>query len=278
MNPAEAWVVAIEDEGNTLETVPKVSEQEQIRYLRSKATNFVFLFGKPAIGKTAITASLIHYLNTECPHGNLEKRGNFKGQRVWDSIQLAIAEHRFPDRTGAGNVFEIESVFVPTKSRRFLSRLSLTFLDMGGESLWEVSSRQSGKLPAHIDIYFKAGSLSLTFILVTSPEEARADDQLMLNFLDYIGQKSSHFREAKALLLVAKWDTYTGGASVDEFLRFHMPSTYRRLTSSSNGYGPFSLGSIDEVDGQPYIQEYDSRPAKAVFQWLYRTLTGKQLN
>jgi hypothetical protein len=57
-----------------------------------------------------------------------------------------------------------------------------------------------------------------------------------------------------------------------------MPNTFRRLRSSTNGFGVFSLGSIDDVDGQPYIQEYDSRPAKAVFQWLYGTLTGKQLS
>lgn len=271
--------MAIEDEENTQETpVPKVSEQDQIRYLRSKSTNFVFLFGKQGIGKTAITASLLHYLNTECPHGNLEKQGNFKGQRQWDIVKQQIAAGRFPDRTGDFEVFEIESVFVPTKSHRFLSRLSLTFLDMGGKSLYEVSSRASGKLPSHIDIFFKAGNLPLTFILVTSPDEARADDPLIVNFLDYISQKSSHFREAKALLLVAKWDTYAGGANAEEFLRSHMPNTFRRLRRSSNAFGVFSLGSIDDVDGQPYIQEYDSRSAKAVFQWLYGTLTGKQLS
>jgi hypothetical protein len=211
----------------------------------------------------------------------LEKKGNFEGQRVWDAIKQTIAEGRFPDRTGTTDVkvFEIESVFVPANNRKFLSKLSVTFLDMGGEHLYEVSSRKSGKLPSNIDIYFKAGNLPLTFIMVTSPEEARLDDHLMVNFLDYINQKSSHFREARVLLLVAKWDAYAGQDSVTDFLRFHMPNTFRRLDRPTNSYGVFSLGTIeDDVDGQPLIQEYDSRPAKAVFQWIYKTLTGKQLS
>ena len=32
------------------------------------------------------------------------------------------------------------------------------------------------------------------------------------------------------------------------------------------------------VDGRPFIQEYDSRPAKNVFEWIYKTLTGKQIS
>ena len=272
--------MAMEDDDNTLETpILKVSEQEQIRYLRDKATNFIFLFGKYAIGKTAITASLIHYLNTECHYGSLEKRGNQEGQRLWEIIKQAIAQGRFPDRTGGENVFEVESLFVPSNNRKHLSKLPLTFLEMSGESLSEVSIRKSGKLPSNIDLFFKAGNLSMTFIMVTSHEEAHEDDQLMVEFLDYIIQKSPRFRDSRVLLLISKWDTYAGRGNVTDFLRTQMPNTFRRLARSTNAYGSFSLGTIEEqVDGRPFIQEYDSKPARDVFEWLYKTLTGKKIS
>ena len=270
----------MEDIDNTQETpILKVTEQDQIKYLRDKATNFIFLFGKPAAGKTAITASLIHYLNSECNYGSLEKKGNPEGQRLWETIKQALAEGRFPDRTGGTNVFEVESHFVPSNNRKYLSKLSLTFLEMGGDSLSEVSIRKSGKLPSNIDIYFKAGNLSMLFILVAPHEEAHEDDQLMVEFLDYINQKSPRFRDSRVLLLVSKWDKYAGGNNVTDFLRHQMPTTFRRLTRSTNAYGVFSLGAIeDQVDGRPFIQEYDSRPAKNVFEWIYKTLTGKQIS
>lgn len=257
---------------------PMMPELDQIKYLRDRPTNFIFLFGKPAIGKTAITASLIHYLNTECYYGSLEKNGNQEGQRLWEAFQQAIAERRFPGRTGLGTVFEVEGLFVPSRTRQHLSKLPLTFLEVRGDSLWEVSIQKSGKLPAHIDVYFKAGNISMTFIMVTSCDEAHEDDPLMVNFLDYIIQKSSRYREARVLLLVSKWDKYTGHATITEFLRQQMPQTFRRLSRGTNAYGVFSLGIIDDdVDGSPLIQEYSSKPAKRVFEWLYQTLTGQKI-
>jgi hypothetical protein len=272
--------MAVDDVDISLGTsLIRVSEQEQITYLRDKATNFVFLFGKQGEGKTAITASLIHYLNTECRYGSLEKKGNPAGQRVWEIIKQAIAQGRFPDRTSKANVYEVESLFVPSSNCKHLSKVSLTFLEMSGESLSEVSIMKSGRLPSNIDIYFNAGNLSMTFLLITSHQEAHSDDHLMVEFLDYINQKSPRFREARVLLLISKWDTYTERENVTEFLKHQMPNTFRRLAKSTNGYGVFSLGTIgNQDDGAPFILKYNSGSAKDVFEWLYRTLTGKQIN
>lgn len=272
--------MAIDDVDTSLETpILKVSEQEQLTYLRDKATNFIFLFGKQGEGKTAITASLIHYLNTECHYGSLEKKGNPEGQRVWEIIKQAIARGHFPDRTSKANVYEVESLFVPSSNHKHLSKVSLTFLEMSGESLSEVSIMKSGRLPSNIDSYFKVGNLSMTFLLITSHQEAHGDDHLIVEFLDYIIQKSPRFRDARVLLLLSKWDTYTGPENVTEFLKRQMPNTFRRLAKSTNAYGVFSLGEIaSQVGGAPRISKYDSRPAKDVFEWLYRTLTGKRIS
>lgn len=266
------------DDRDNKYSTQKTSELEQIKYLLSKDTNFVFLFGKPACGKTAITASIINYLNTRCEFGRLEQTGNQTSRQLGETIRKAIAGGRFPDRTGIGNVFEVDCHFIPASNRAHLSDLWFTFLEMSGEDLSEVSVSKSGKLPSNIDVFFKAGTLSITFILVTPYNEVKDDDDLMVEFLDYINKKSPRFRNARVLLLVSKWDNSNGRISVSDFLRQQMPQTFKKLSSSTNSYGVFTLGTVvDEVDEIPYIQEYDSASAKRVFKWLYETLENQTL-
>lgn len=272
--------MASDEQDNTPGSGPlRGSEQEQIRQLQDMGTNFIFLFGKLGVGKSSITASLLHYLSTECHYGNLEKRGNPEGQQMWEAIRRDFAGHRFPQRSNNETVYEVECIFVPSSNYAHLTKLPLTFLEMGGESLSRVSIMNSGELPSNIDIFFKAGNLSMLFVLVTSPQEAQQDDHLLVEFLDYINQKSPRYRDARALLLVAKWDEYRGLEGVDKFLKQNMPSTYRRLAKPTNAYGVFTVGTVEgNLGGRPYIHQYDSRPARNVFGWIYRTLTGKKLS
>ena len=269
----------MDDQNDDQEPAPlRASEQEMIRNLQDMGTNFIFLFGKQGVGKTAIVASLLYYLASECHYGNLEKKGNRKGQHRGELFRQAIASRRFPERS-TPQVFAVESLFVPSNNRGHLSKLPLTFLEMDGKSLAEVSIMSNGQLHPDIDIYFKAGTLSLLFLMVTSPQEAQQDDHLMVEFLDYINQKSPRFRDARVLFLISKWDTYSGQESVSDFLKRKMPSTFRRLSKSTNAYGAFSVGYVENnVGGEPFIHEYDSRPARAVFEWIYQTLTGKKLS
>jgi hypothetical protein len=257
----------------------QLSEADQINYLKKKPTNFVFLFGKQGVGKTAITASLIHYLASVCAYGNIEKVGDMEGKRLGERIRHLLSQDRFPDRTAMGTLTQVDCRFVPTK--KGLKELNLTFLEMSGEDLKRVDVNEyEGKLPDNIDVFFKVEGLSLTFILVTSHDEASADDSLMVNFLDYLIDKSPVYRNSRVLLLISKWDKVRemhGDVDVEGFIRKNMRQTFRKIDRTANAFRHFSLGDVTDADGQPLIKNYDERSPEIVFEWLYRTLTGKSL-
>jgi hypothetical protein len=256
-----------------------LSEAEQINYLKGKRTHFIFLFGKQGVGKTAITASLIHYLASESEYGNIEMGGDDTGRRLGARIRYLISTGRFPDRTNVGSLTEIDCRFDPAKSG--LEELKFTLLEMSGEDLKLVDVNEyDGKLPDNIDVFFKAEGLSMTFILVTSPDEARGDDQLMVNFLDYLINKSPVYRHSRVLLLMSKWDEVKKkhpNTDLEKFIKENMRQTFRKINRPTNAYRHFSLGEVTEADGQPYISKYDETSPKMVFEWLYRTLTGRDV-
>jgi hypothetical protein len=252
------------------------SETDQINYLKKKLTNYIFLFGKQGVGKTAITASLIHYLASVCEQGNIEKVGNMEGKKLGERIRYLISHNRFPDRTNVGSLTQVDCRFVPSK--RNLKELDFTFLEMSGEDLKQVDvNEHEGRLPDNIDVFFKVEGLSLTFILVTSYDQASADDSLMVNFLDYLIDKSPVYRQSRVLLLISKWDEVPRSQDVEDFIRDNMRQTFRKINRATNAFSQFSLGEVAEVDGQPYIRNYDDASPERVFEWLYRTLIGKNL-
>lgn len=255
----------------------EVSEAEQINYLEGRETNFVFIFGRSGAGKTAITASLINYLSTECEHGNLVGIDNGDGRRLLETIRNTIRDKRFPDQTRIGSLTHIDIRFEPLKKSK--SNLWITFLEMSGENLTAIELRDNtpSQFPPNIDVFFKANNLSMIFVLVTSQQQANRDDALMVTFLDYIIGKDSRFQNSRLLLLVSQWDTFVGEIETEEFIRTRMPLTYARLRKNTNAIRNFSLGRITMVDNFPRIQEYNGEPAEKVFHWIYETLTGKSL-
>lgn len=254
-----------------------ITEADQINYLEGRETNFVFIFGKPAVGKTAITASIINYLSTECDHGNLVGIDNGDGRRLLEKIRNTIRDRKFPDRTTVGTLTEIDIKFEPLKKTK--NNLWLTFLEMSGEDLKsvELNDISPSQLPTNIDVFFKANNLSMIFILVTSHDDANKDDALMVTFLDYIFGKDSRFQNSRILLLVSKWDTFVGEIDTEDFIKNRMSLTYARLRKNTNAMRNFSIGRVITADNKPLIQEYNGEPAEKVFHWIYETLTGSSL-
>lgn len=255
----------------------EISEAEQINYLEGRETNFVFIFGKSGVGKTAITASLVNYLSTECEYGNLVGIDNGSGRRLLETIRNTIRDKRFPDRTKVGTLTEIDIRFEPLKKTK--SNLWLTFLEMSGENLTtiELNDKTPSQFPTNIDVFFRANNLSMVFILVTSHQDANKDDAFMVTFLDYIIGKDPRFQNSRILLLVSQWDTFVGEIDTEDFIKTRMPLTYARLRKNTNAVRDFSIGRITMADNLPRIQEYNGEPAEKVFHWIYETLTGKSL-
>lgn len=251
------------------------NEAQEIAYLRSRNTNFIFLFGKPMSGKTTLIASLIHYLSAVSEYGNLERVGEQKDWRLIENLRYQFGKGEFSNRTVLGSVTEINIRFSPNPQRKRLSDLYLTFLEMSGEDLKEIQT--VGEFSDNIDVFFKVENISLTFILMTRFDEAKEDDYLISSFLDYLSAKFSSLRKPKFLLLVSNWDNYSGKDDIREFVSKNMPITFRKISAPVNAIKGFSVGKVSQKEGFPFIERFDVEPTEAVFAWLYKTLTGKDL-
>src|SRR5213595_2023861 len=103
----------------SVEQREKLTEAQQISYLENKETNFVFIFGKPAAGKTVITASLLNFLSSHCDYGNLvgiydeSNQSSNEGRRTLETIRRKFSEKRLPARTDKGSLTEIDIKFEP---------------------------------------------------------------------------------------------------------------------------------------------------------------------
>jgi len=257
--------------------------------LRERKTNFVFLFGRPGSGKTAIISSLCHYLSTN-PSGALELRNsdNKEGMFFLKEIFRKGKAGHFLDRTARNKITEIDLMYTPRKPKK---PMNLTFLEMSGEDLTKVELRKDdysgatsgGILPDNIDVYLKCPKIKMIFLLVTEWKKAETDDILMFEFLDYVRKKQKAFRKPQVLLLVSKWDTYDGihYNNIDAFVRENMKLTYNLLTQIEGSISYFTVGNVVEMENddtrEPLIADMDPTQSDVVKRWIYQSVTGKTI-
>lgn len=263
-------------------------EARQIRFLQTivKETNFVFLFGAAQRGKTVVTSSVVNFLSSVDAMGNLApfrlkpKSDADEGRKLFDRIRRLHAQQRFPERTtlvGDREPIYVNIAFSPNKELDS-EPLRLTFLEMPGEDLKAVDSPDGvGELPPTINAFMRVEGLKPAFILITSPDNAFDDDQLMSSFIDYICELDSRFDASRFLLLITKWDTYGGALSPAEFVAENMKLTNAKLFNPKHSIAAFSIGAVDVVGGNPFLKRYEPSYAKAVVNWLYMEFTGKPL-
>jgi ABC-type cobalamin/Fe3+-siderophores transport system ATPase subunit len=255
--------------------------------LQDRKTTFVFLFGRPGSGKTAIISSLCHFMGTH-PSGVLEVRNkrNREGMFFLKEIFRKGREGLFLERTARNKITEIDLRYTPKKPKK---SMNLTFLEMSGEDLNKVELKrnrmngeaQGGLLPDNIDIYLKCPRVKMVFLLVTEQSRVREDDVLMFEFLDYLRKKQKNFRKPKVLLLVSKWDQYGGKYKKDigAFVSNHMKLTNNLLTQIEGTIAYYTVGDVVEVQHEQatesMISQFDARQADVVKRWLYQAITNR---
>ncbi len=274
------------------ELAPRTAK-EQYENLTNRQTTFIFLFGKPAAGKTHLMASLIHYMKT-CELGDLILSNNnlrdshLLFQDMFKSIQTGTYLNRTAAQIGGTEPpTEIDLIFRPKDTR--LPEMRFTFLEMSGENLEMVQVRgnnqQTGRLPDSIETYLNCPNLNLNFFLLSSHESATYDSQLIDSFLDYLVQKDEKFDRYKYLLAITKWDTYKGEYKNDyeAFIEKIMPQVYHRLirAGSPNALTSYSLGTFQKNHENGHetdiLVKADYTHAAAVTAWMYKNITGKPL-
>ncbi len=255
--------------------------------LQDRKTTFVFLFGRPGSGKTAIISSLCHFMGTH-PSGSLEVRNksNKEGMFFLKEIFKKGREGLFLERTARNKITEIDLRYTPKKPKK---SMNLTFLEMSGEDLNKVELKRDrlngeakgGILPDSIDIYLKCPRINMVFLLVTEQSRVREDDVYMFEFLDYLRKKQKNFRKPKVLLLVSKWDEYGGKYKKDisAFVANHMKLTNNLLTQIDGTISYYTVGDVIEVQHEQateaMISQFDARQADVVKRWLYQAITKR---
>lgn len=285
------------DDGSNNSSSPKSESptgnvKEQIAYLKSKATNYIFLFGQQGSGKSVVSSSLIYHLmnDTRGVLRVIRSESNADGERFATKIQTLIENGDFPDRTKAGTVTQVDLHYTPhDKSKK---QIYVTLLEMSGETLRDVSiderDKGKGKLPHNIDVFFLTGGLSMLFILVTSTDKARQDVSLINQFLDYIVQKDNKFYNSNIILLISKWDKNMGIEKIEQFVERNLKSVYTKIfrPNAQNAIIPYKIGDVTPIPDtdsegkefyRDYIQSFDHHSPELLWNWIYKSITGEFL-
>jgi hypothetical protein len=255
--------------------------------LQQMDSNFIFPVGMGQAGKTVALYSMLRHLMTKDSPGQLYPvdspwKAVDKTGVILSEVATMFRESKLPKSTQVigGNVFEdtkqANYEFAPSNKR--FPNLRMTFVDFSGENYKDFLSTE--RFPAGIDAFFQVGGLSLTFLLMTSHEHAAKDDHLFSLFLGHIAKQDPAFRNARAAIVLTKWDTYKGKDSVDQFIEKWMPMTYASTRNPSNALMCFTVGSVGkDADGKTeWLKQFNPAPAAALFKWIYQSITRVNLD
>jgi hypothetical protein len=253
-------------------------EDRTIEYVEGKNTNYIFLFGSTATGKTSVSASVIFHLAiTGQKFGDVEFFGyedDPAGYRMLGELLEGMSKGILPGRTPIEQITHLSIRYRPKD--RSKPSIPITFLDMAGSDLVKI---KSGCFHKAIDVFFRADrdKVSMLYILITSENYAAGDDKLMIDFLNYITSHNSRFQFSRVLLLISPQGDYSNNLNVKEFIQKHMPLTWSKIERAPIAYRYFTLGDIKREDRYDRIVKYDEEPAREIFNWIYYTINGKHL-
>lgn len=270
---------------------PESSETEQIELITSMRSNFVFFFGKPSGGKSAVLSAVLYHLRKD-PDGTMNMVSTFdngEGAKLEGEIQELMNKGRFIDRTKVGSLTYLTLNYMPKKfDPNPYPKLNTTFLEMSGENLKEVSVGKSGRFPSNIDIFFRIPNLPMLFIVVIPWDyklrmrdevDKINDDSLVARFFDYVKDKNPMLGNARVMLLISKWDSnpHKETYGLLEFVEQNLPETYAQIKNSKNIVDVFSVGNIGEADNKPYIYSHNKHYPKHLWRQIYMTFTNCDL-
>lgn len=274
---------------NYLQTAaPQVNAFKDLQTaLRQMDSNFIFPVGTAEAGKTVALYSMLRYLMTTDSPGQLYPfdstwKAVDQTGKILNEVSTMFRESKLPAATHVN--YENEFTFTKQANYEFepndkkFPPLRLTFVDLGGDNF--ESFAKTEHFPPGIDVFFQVGGLSLTFLLMTSPDRAEKDDQLFSLFLGHIAKQDPVFRTARAAIIITKWDTYSGYDSPSEYIEKWMPMTYKATRNPSNALMCFTVGTVrKDADGQTeWIKEFNPAPAAALFKWVYKSITNVNLD
>lgn len=221
----------------------KLKLTKQNLTIEDPRVNYVFVFGRPGVGKTTILASIFKYLydNYQLKYNSI---GNKEGIKYLHHLLESLRKQDFPKTTGIENIEEIDLSIDDPESG--LSTI-ITFLDISGENLHQIQPHHK-KVRNHsinFDTFFKEKE-SINFLLVTTPISTNEDDLILTNFINYLSDKYQ-YTKLNIGLIVNKWDLMDESRKDDlpEFVKKDLPLTFHSISQKNINPTVFKFSALD---------------------------------
>jgi len=250
--------------------------------IKNKDSNFVFFFGTAESGKSVILSTMLYYFRA---HAGVvrpklgtpnTKEANVLLSDFFENIRQGI----LPERTTKDQVTRLDLVFEPNNKSKKVVPINLTFLETSGENHKDI--RRGGSYHSSIETFLNA-NIPLTFIIVTSYESAHKDDALINEFLDELERKGKNLKSVNAILVVSKWDKsgrmdVENAGELDDFIIERLPMTSQRIDTYGLSKTYYTVGSVQNTTGRERISLLNLSTAAVLSKWLYRSITGYDLD
>ena len=248
--------------------------------IKNKDSNFVFFFGTASSGKSVILATMLYYMRSRA--GVIRpKIGTPNSQEaealLYDYFEN-ISKGILPEGTVRDKVTRLDLVFEPNNKSKKVPPINLTFLEKSGENDNEI--RRGGQYHSSIETYLTA-NLPLTFIIVTSFDNAHKDDILINTFLDKLEKYQKNLKSVNIILVVSKWDK-SGNTGINEtmvldnFITERLPMTSTRLDTYGLTKTFYTIGELNEDTNRVTSLSLDT--AGVLSNWLYESIVGYPLD
>lgn len=247
----------------------------------NKNSNHIFFFGTAQSGKSVILSTMLYYLNSNegVLRPNREAQNDQQSKVLLESFFSNIRQGNLPNRTTKGNVTELNFIFTPNNKSEKVPSTNFTFLEISGEDLSVI--RGGGNYGDHIGKYLKA-DIPLTFIIVTSYDNAHREDTIINQFLDEIELYGKDPKKVNIILVISKWDKsgHLEPRSMDElddFIDKRLSMTSQRLDTFELDRTYYTVGEISTM-GEEKVKRLSLKSAKNLSHWLYESIVGIPLD
>lgn len=244
-------------------------------------TNYVFFFGIGQSGKSVILSTMLYYIDTQ--EGVLEPNNNARNNQeanlLLNNFRENIRKGILPNRTTKGEVKELNFTFTPDNLSEKVKPINLTFLEIAGEDLAN-DLRVDNGFPDHIAQYLYT-DIPISFIIVTSYDNAHNDDAIIKQFLSEIKLYGKNPKKFKMILVISKWDKSgrmeprvgTDRDELEDFVNRNLPMTSKYLDVFQFNVEYYTAGKIDDNN----IISLNQKSAKILSHWLYESIVGYPL-
>lgn len=248
--------------------------------IKNNDSNFVFFFGTASSGKSVILATMLYYLRSQAGviRPKIGTPNSADAEILLYDFFDNISKGILPDSTVKDKVTRLDLVFEPNNKSKKITPINLTFLETSGENHNEI--KRGGNYHSSIETYLTA-NLPLTFIIVTSYENAHKDDILINTFLSKLEKYEKRLKSVNIILVISKWDK-SGSTNVEDtselenFIAERLPMASMAMDTYGLAKTFYTIGELNEGTNRVTLLNLDR--AKKLSEWLYESIIGYPLD